>query len=740
MVKRKFFNRIKAAFVGAAMIATSTVVPMMTYTSTTIVSAATKEVSSLPYTLVADGVKDGKRQANFSVPSSLKNASEIYLNFTTTCKEDATVGVYGFGTDASPWWADTKQETKTGGKDAFQVKVSIPAANQGHVNKIGVGIWYPEDNSEFTLVSMDGDGSGKIDPTPSQPVIPQTENDKSGTYTFHDNHDGTATIISTLSAQYKEEGETQFDWTLTQGHDEEQYAPYLDADGNPYPAYKEGDPINSHKFKFKNFGIADVSNIKFQSFQYVIKSDDYNMDVIKYGGGINVPQACDADTEYAKGKNGYWYNDQGEEDMTAHASDFKISDVHGEYEADSCGGYAKITWDVPASVQPFVDWSNADNAVGFQYWWGKDDSKTSTNEEGEEMNYAVIPEIHLVSCTATYTRTMTVPYNESIVKKDNIKLTSASEATKSAKINLSTLGLEDRDKLSAIRFSFDTKEAAQQFVGGMGISVDMSKANGVEGVDDGWYTPGDGNFTVINQDDGTFDVMWILPEAVGSSVYTGEEGSMDIGFYYADKEGGDTISSVTIPEIEYYVYRSQEDEFKIVDENGNEISDGDTIELHVGDTHQLNLNVDGVTFESDRINVATVDETGLITAVSDGLANVIATTPEGQEITFVVKVLEAVDPDTVIDWDKVFWGDVDVNGDVGISDIVALSKYLVNKVSFPLKNATAMENANCKYDDEINMMDNQKLIEYNLRKISLDDLGPTDPAIRAKASIYLKMK
>ena len=342
--------------------------------------------------------------------------------------------------------------------------VNVPTAIQGKISKIGVGVWYPKDNSKWTLTSIEANGTA--DPGSTDPDIPGTENDKSGTYNFIDNKDGTATISATLSAQYYEyDGPdnkiTQFNIPLTKGIDEEQYYPYTDT------KLEEGMPINSKKFEFKNFGIDDMSNVKFQSFEYSIKCDDYDMSTIQYGGGINVQPQSIADTEYVKGKNGYWYNDQGADDMEEYGSLFQIDDVHGAYEATGCGNYVKLTWDVPKSVQEYLDYTTATSAVGFQYWWGKDDTKTSTNEDGDEMNFEEIPVIYLESCTATYTRTMTVPYNKTISKTSNSKLSSASDDTNKVQFNLADLNLKERDKISAIKFSFKSAGELSKFVGGI---------------------------------------------------------------------------------------------------------------------------------------------------------------------------------------------------------------------------------------------------------------------------------
>ena len=57
------------------------------------------------------------------------------------------------------------------------------------------------------------------------------------------------------------------------------------------------------------------------------------------------------------------------------------------------------------------------------------------------------------------------------------------------------------------------------------------------------------------------------------------------------------------------------------------------------------------------------------------------------------------------------WGDADDNGEVGLSDVVAVAKYNVNHISFPLKNRL---NADVNHDGEVDTLDLTMLIEYNL--------------------------
>ena len=731
MVKHKFLSRLKAAIVGAAMIATSVSVPVINYSSN-IVSAAVQEVSELPLTLIADGVKDGPRQANVLLTGDLRRAETLVIKLSSDV--DANIGVYGFGISKDPYWVDCdfSEDISSG---SATLRVDVPKEAQGRCTKVGIGVWYPKDGSEVTIQSITADGL--VDPVAGESTgtttMPTSENDKSGTYSFTDNGDGTATITATLSAQYTEDGKTEFSIPLTQGYDEEtHYAPFKDKNGDLFPEWKEGDPINSHHFKFTNFGIDDLENIKFQSFEYVVTCEDYNMDNFQYGGGINVVKGSPADTESVN-KDGYWYNDHSEEEIAANGYEIE---VHGPYIAEYCGHYAKLAWDVPTSVQPYVEYSNSNNSVGFQYWWGNDQSKP---DEENNTDYTVIPKVNVNSCTATYTRTMTVPYNKtekgtgasSLAKKGNIKL------------DLASLNLGKRDKLSAIRFHIKSASELQKFVSGFGISTSDEAGTTAFNTTGNWYQPG--NICVVNNGP-EFDVMVLLPENIRNYVWGGKGANAQLGLYYADKEGGDEVSSVSVSDIEYYVFRTQEADLIVNDDQGIEVPD--VIELEVGDEYQLHPNVKNCDYTSSRPNVASVDGNGLINALERGITVVTVKTPEGQKKDIQVKVTDDSDktePSTEpsrkydpkdVDWEHVLWGDVDVNGAVELADVTELSKYLLSPKSFPLKNATARENADCRWDHKINTSDLSKLIEYNLGKITMDDLGPEDWEIRRQSPYY----
>jgi uncharacterized protein YjdB len=80
---------------------------------------------------------------------------------------------------------------------------------------------------------------------------------------------------------------------------------------------------------------------------------------------------------------------------------------------------------------------------------------------------------------------------------------------------------------------------------------------------------------------------------------------------------------------------------------GVSISEG-SIELNVSETKSLSVTVlpsnatnQGVTFTSSNLNIATVDENGLITAISEGQTTIIVTTDEGGYQDFVTVVVSS---------------------------------------------------------------------------------------------------
>jgi len=77
----------------------------------------------------------------------------------------------------------------------------------------------------------------------------------------------------------------------------------------------------------------------------------------------------------------------------------------------------------------------------------------------------------------------------------------------------------------------------------------------------------------------------------------------------------------------------------------------------------------------------------------------------------------ATNPTGSVDTSKLKVGDVDLDGSVNLTDMITLSKYLVNANIYPI-NATAHKNADCNYNGVVDASDNAKLAEYLLSALS----------------------
>ncbi len=80
-------------------------------------------------------------------------------------------------------------------------------------------------------------------------------------------------------------------------------------------------------------------------------------------------------------------------------------------------------------------------------------------------------------------------------------------------------------------------------------------------------------------------------------------------------------------------------------------------------------------------------------------------------------VTEATDTKEFINGSiKTIKGDADLNGEVGIADVVIVSKHNINSTAYPLANETAEANADMNNDNVVDGLDTSALVEYNLGK------------------------
>ncbi|MGN0612724.1 MAG: endo-1,4-beta-xylanase, partial [Porcipelethomonas sp.] len=105
------------------------------------------------------------------------------------------------------------------------------------------------------------------------------------------------------------------------------------------------------------------------------------------------------------------------------------------------------------------------------------------------------------------------------------------------------------------------------------------------------------------------------------------------------------------------------------------------------------------------ITVKCTDETAAYYHVADN------------KVTFEVTVAE--DTGTSIEFGTpTLIGDADLNGTIGVSDVVKTAKFISSNTLYPLRDSVAAANADVNYDKQINSLDVSKMIEYVLRCIT----------------------
>ena len=381
---------------------------------------------------------------------------------------------------------------------------------------------------EFDASTITLDPDPNPDPDPPNPSI-EPHNRQSGDWSFKDNKDGTATITSTVTRQLDE-----LDILLTRGYDEDYYALHPDE-------FTEDAPINSHKFTYADFGLTNVENIIVESLTVTVESDAA-FDQFMYGGGMNVKQGSDADTEYAKrlaeleGKEGagYWYNDMGKEqleDFVAQGVKFLIDDIGTGTTLEGAGTYIEAYWEPPKSVQECMA-TRLTDAVSFQFWYGS----AAETEEYTELDTCTI-----TSAALTYTIQRTVPYTGTLSAAIDQILSHADTKANSVEIPYADLKLQEDMDVYAIKFEVIAETDIEKFVYGIGTGT-LDKES------DYWFQE-DGNYVVLNAGQ-TAEVMWIVPaEAAGSNSATNlinPDGNIYIGYYYGAPD------SVKVSNVEVY--------------------------------------------------------------------------------------------------------------------------------------------------------------------------------------------
>lgn len=131
---------------------------------------------------------------------------------------------------------------------------------------------------------------------------------------------------------------------------------------------------------------------------------------------------------------------------------------------------------------------------------------------------------------------------------------------------------------------------------------------------------------------------------------------------------------------------------------------------------QTNITVDSITciytVKGQAVTTAATTVTTKETTVSSTVATTVSTT----KIT--TNTTSATTPSYGdIDWNNVKYGDVNVDGSVNSTDIVVLNKYLISNIKYSLKDATAIENADCDHDGYITSRDVMIIINIVLQNV-----------------------
>lgn len=668
--------------------------------------------------------------------SDIFGSGENHTTFTTLqfnfkADEEVTNFSYYFGInlDEKPWWTDLSKEC-TPYASEFSVVVNVKDLDLKGQN-IGYCIdekWHSDRHLEFqncyaangetkipvtlTSITVNGtsdtsNGTKPIDPSnPDNPggedkeaQFPNTgdggfyssKNEQSSNYSFVDNKDGTATVKSTITKKLnaddlKKLAKEQYGTdtiTLTPSpkgadYSEDGYSDKYGDENSEATIRKNGDPLNSHKFSYDDFGIGsgdETTKITPEALTVVMRAkDNQNVTRIMYGGGLNVNAGTPADTEKAKakigrdeagnvtddslagfkkdGNAGYWYNDIGADTYDDVAKNlenvgYKVGSPDTEnglvqiqngkdLKEQSFGDYVQVTWDVPEDVKQYADAASG-KTISFQLWYG----------EIEAEEYTPLESLDIDSAMLTYTEELTFPY-----KSQTKELTINKELKTGAdplEILYADLGMtyETTADVYAIEFTLDSKVDARQLVLGSGTTV-LDKAS------DYWYQAG--SIALVKSDDKNheYTYMWIMPTDV-ANVTLGEDGTImsllnkvstekegdhfSIALYYADNNEGKEVTSVNLKSVSAYYNVDDKKNTAKADmfEKDLSVSPKNMI-IKVGDTRKISTNVDGCTFTSEDSTIATVDENGNVVGVGAGTVVINVETPKGQKDTVNVTV------------------------------------------------------------------------------------------------------
>lgn len=558
-----------------------------------------------------------------------------------------------------------------------------------------------------------------------------------------------------------------------------------------------GLPLNSHKFTYADFnflpGTTVSADAKVKSLSLTLKTaDNTNVSRVMYGGGLNVEYMSLADTEYAKMQAGlkdnslagYWYNDIGGAALKA-CTDAGVDWGNGKGEFEVGGGsdlakqelgsYFTVTWDVPEQVVNCVTTKTTDQ-ISFQLWYA-------------ELVEGDFTDATIVDATLTYEESMTFPCTGTA----SVKNAGSASVGKTVSIPYADFGMqyEKTADVYAVQFDVTTSDEANQVQVGAGTSV-LEKL----GMKDNWCQADDifvgesgnashpillywekttaGSRPKASDDTvavapyepakgtKTYTYMWIIPPAVAAgqsinsetgatksawnNVNAEEEGShVDMGVWYANL--GETVSdSFSIDNVTVYYAADDVNNSAKGHKFEDTLSVVDTIDVQIGETATLEINVPGCTILSKDKTIASAKlsdgQNATVSGKNVGTTTLTITTPGGQTAEVTVNVLAEVTTETTETTTstttttttttttaktttatskttttgsqttaelKALYGDVNVDGRVDITDAVLLNKAAAGAVKL---SAQATLNADCNADDELGNNDAIILLKF----------------------------
>ncbi|MDE6707029.1 MAG: cellulase family glycosylhydrolase, partial [Oscillospiraceae bacterium] len=225
-----------------------------------------------------------------------------------------------------------------------------------------------------------------------------------------------------------------------------------------------------------------------QSFIFEFEADA-NIGTYQGGCGISVNEDCEAAT------NDHWYQ----------SADFNVV---------SEGKYVKITWDVPEEIQNDID---ANGKIQIGYWWGD------------------TMEVNLKYVTCNYTRTSTIPVDDTVEIPVGQQLNYHSDTEKSTRISLADI-LDDNYTPQTITFDISSESAFGKFTGAFGIQIT-----------DDWYQ----SETIVKfSDENHLSLTWLIPEDIKYSIPKNAETEFN---YWWGETDNIILDSITVK----YSYGSQ---------------------------------------------------------------------------------------------------------------------------------------------------------------------------------------